>query len=96
MKPTDTKRPVKTAGYSFAKQSARRAKRRARAEWRAANLRPFESKRGLREKISYATSEDEIKGHLANGIIRFTGASDKTRRQWSATAQRRTVELTRV
>lgn len=85
-------RQIKTAGYSFAKQSARRAKRRSQVQMRQAS--PSEVARGLREKISYATSKADIIGHLSNGLVRYTGASGKTRRQWSATAKRRIEHLT--
>lgn len=82
-------RPVKTE-YNFSKQRARRQRRREEAELRVGGLN---TGGGLREQIANAVSETEIKGHLANGIIRYTGASAKTRRQWSATANRRTEQL---
>lgn len=86
-------RPVKTAGYDFSKQAARRAKRKTEAENRlgCATYKPF----GLRQVIACANSEREIKEHLANGIVRFTGASAKTRRQWGTTAKRRIEQLTK-
>lgn len=85
-------RQTKTAGYDFSKQAARRDKRRRQAQIRQAS--PSGMPRGLRETIANAGSEQNIKGHLANGIIRYTYASEKTRRQWSATAKRRIQQLT--
>lgn len=91
MKQCNKQRPVKTAGYTFSKQSLRREKRRKEAQIRQAS--PSGLSCGLREQLAIAESESKIKGILANGIIRFTGASVKTRRQWSATAKRRLKQL---
>lgn len=92
MKQSNKPRPLKTAGYNFSTQRARRAKRREEAELRLDLVyRPH----GLRQQIADASSESEIKAHLANGIVRFTGASAKTRRQWAATAKRRIKQLTK-
>lgn len=85
-------RPVKTAGYDFSKQAARRAKRRTEAQIRQAS--PSDVARGLHELLKSAVSESEIKDFLANGILHFPFAAAKTRRQWSATAKRRIQQLT--
>lgn len=85
-------RPIKTAGYNFSAQAARREKRHSEAQIRQAS--PSGKAVGLREQIAKASSESEVKSHLANGIIRFTNASASTRRQWSATAKRRMQQLT--
>lgn len=86
-------RPVKTAGYDFSKQAARRAKRRSEAQIRQAS--PSGVARGLREQIKYAASESEIKGILGNGMRHFPFVTSKTCRQWSATAKRRIEQLTK-
>lgn len=85
-------RPTKTAGYSFSTQAARRRNRRIEAQIRQAS--PGYSGTGLREQIANSNNEATIRGIHANGLVRYTGASAKTRRQWSATAKRRIKQLT--
>lgn len=92
MKQNNKQCPVKTAGYTFNKQSLRREKRRKEAQIRQAS--PSGLGCGLREQIANSNNEATIRGIHANGIIRFTGASAKTRRQWTATAKRRIQQLT--
>lgn len=84
-------RPVKTAGYDFSKQAARRAKRKTEAEKRAAGgvQQPY----GLRQRIALADTPEKVKVVLSASVNR-PGASAKTRRQWSATAKRRIEQLT--
>lgn len=83
-------RPIKIEGYSFSKQSARRAQRRGEAEERAAAgvNKPF----GLRQRIALADTPEKVKVVFSASANR-PDASAKTRRQWSATAKRRIEQL---
>lgn len=90
MKPTDTKRPVKTAGYSFVKQAARRAKRCSQAQIRQAS--PSEVARGLRERIANAPTIESVKALFSQGKS-FQYVSAKTYRAWERAAQVRISRL---
>lgn len=92
-----TKRPVKTAGYSFAKQQARRNKRRYQAEARAALFCNCGSAsyqpRGLREQILLAPTVEIVKSSF-DQVRKFLFVSFKTYRRCERAAAKRIADLT--
>lgn len=89
---TSIQRPVKTAGYSFGKQRARRAERKSAAEWRASQGvdKPF----GLRQLILSAPSVQSLSDRLESGSD-LIYASEKTRRRWGRAAGIRLKQLSK-
>lgn len=84
-------RPVKTAGYNFSTQGARRAKRRSEAQIRQAS--PSLVPGGLRERILTAPTVESVKDRFRVGLRNFKYASAKTYRAWERAAQFRINQL---
>lgn len=89
---TSIQRPIKTAGYSFGKQRARRAERKSAAEWRASQGvdKPF----GLRQRIASAPTIQSVKDRFNSGL-KFRYASFKTYRRWEQAAVVRISQLSK-
>lgn len=91
MKINSKQRPVKTAGYDFSKQAARREKRKSEAQIRQAS--PSLVPGGLRQRILTAPTVQVVKDLFRAGARQFKYASAKTYRAWERAVQLRTNQL---
>jgi hypothetical protein len=88
MKPTKS-RPIKTAGYDFSKQAARRRNRRIEAQIRAAA--GVKCAYGVRQALANAESVIAVKTLFNDAKRIFHQVSAKTYRAWERAANRQKI-----